>query len=112
MKGLICILAAGALITGCATTETNNPQQAKARAKVSQLREGMTPNQVKRILGNPDKVDQDEGYHHGRAYVPYYGGWGRGYHGDEMKWEYKDLKIEVEFRRSGDGWVVKEWDRD
>jgi hypothetical protein len=110
MKGIICILAAGALFTGCATT-SSNPQKAQAKARAAQLHVGMTPNQVERLLGHPDKVDQDDGYHHGHAYIPYYGWHHSGYHGDEMKWEYKSSDIEVVFRRSGDGWVVKEWDR-
>lgn len=74
----------------------------------------MTRGQVERLLGSPNEVDHDDGgYHHGRGYIPYYG-WhrGGGYSEEELKWEYKNIDVEVKFRRNRNGeWVVKEWDR-
>jgi hypothetical protein len=99
----IAVAAASAMLVGCATDE---PQ---ARAKTSQLREGMSQGQVKRIFGQPDKVDHDDGYHHGYG-IPYYGWHGRGGGEEEVTWEYRNPKLEVTFRRGSGGWVVKEWD--
>lgn len=93
------------MLVGCGTTD--NPQN---RAKLSQLREGMSQGQVARIFGQPNKVDRDDGYHRGH-YVPYYGWRGHGYGEEELNWEYENPKLEVTFRRSrGGGWIVKEWD--
>jgi hypothetical protein len=105
---ILTVAAVSATLVGCGTTD--DPQ---TRAKVSQLREGMSQNQVARIFGQPSKVDHDDdGYHHG-AYIPYYGWHHSGYHGDELTWEYSHPKLEVKFRRtSSGGWVVREWDLD
>jgi len=104
---ILTVAAASATLVGCATND--NPQ---ARAKISQLREGMTQSQVRSIFGQPNKVDHDDGYHHGYG-VPYYGWRGHGY-GDgeqELTWEYDNPNLEVTFRRGrSGGWVVKEWD--
>jgi outer membrane protein assembly factor BamE (lipoprotein component of BamABCDE complex) len=108
MNRILCMLAAGALFTGCATTSTNNP----AKARAGQLREGMTRGQVESLLGRPTKVDHDDGHHHGHGYIPYYG-WRRGgYSEEELEWEYDNINVKVTFRRDRNGnWVVKEWDR-
>ena len=104
---ILTVAAASATLVGCASSD--NPQN---RAKLSQLREGMSQSQVSRIFGQPNKVDHDDNYHHGYGYgIPYYG-W-HGHHGDgeeELTWEYNDPKLEVKFRRGRGGWVVKEWD--
>lgn len=104
---ILTVAAASAMLVGCATTD--NPQ---ARAKTSQLREGMSQSQVARIFGQPNKVDHDDGHHHGH-YVPYYGYRSGGYGEPEITWEYNNPKLEVTFRRgSSGGWVVREWDLD
>ena len=110
MNRIFSILAAGALLAGCTTTSPNSPK-AQARAKSAQLHEGMSQGQVERIFGHPGKVEQNDGYHHHDAYIPYYGWHHSGSGEPEMKWEYKNLDLEVKFRRSGSGWVVKEWDQ-
>ena len=102
----LTVAAASAMLVGCASNDT--PQN---RAKVSQLREGMSQGQVSRIFGQPNRVDHDEGYRHGYG-IPYYGWRGHGYGRDEeeLTWEYENPKLEVTFRRGRGGWVVKEWD--
>jgi outer membrane protein assembly factor BamE (lipoprotein component of BamABCDE complex) len=108
---ILTVAAAGATLVGCATTDSNsNPG---ARAKVSQLHEGMSQGQVARLFGQPNKVDHDDGDHYHGAYIPYYGWHHRGSGGEELTWEYKNPKLEVKFRRgSSGGWVVREWDLD
>jgi outer membrane protein assembly factor BamE (lipoprotein component of BamABCDE complex) len=101
----LTVTIASAVLVGCGTTD---PQ---VRAKTSQLRQGMSQGQVKRIFGEPNKVDHDDGYHHGYHPYGYYGyrGYGRG--GEEIEWEYDNYDLKVTFRRgSGASWVVKEWD--
>lgn len=112
MNRILCLLAAGALVTGCATTSTNTTSRGSStKARAAQLREGMTRGQVESILGAPKEVDHDDGHHHGRGYIPYYGWRGGGYGEEELEWKY-DSGVEVKFRRNHKGtWVVKEWDR-
>ena len=105
---ILTLAVASATLVGCASTDS--PQ---ARAKTSQLREGMSQGQVRSIFGQPDKVDHDDGYegYHRGAYIPYYGWGGRGGGEPELTWEYNNPKLEVTFRRGrSGGWVVKEWD--
>ena len=108
---ILTVAAVSTTLIGCHTTD---PQ---AQAKISQLREGMSQGQVKRIFGQPNKVDHDDGHHYGRGYgyVPY-AGWHGGrdrWDGDEVTWEYNNPKVEVKFRRTNSGgWVVREWDAD
>jgi outer membrane protein assembly factor BamE (lipoprotein component of BamABCDE complex) len=112
MNRILCMLAAVVFISGCATTgSTSSSGGNSAKARASQLREGMTRGQVESILGAPRKVDHDDGHHHGHGYIPYYG-WRRGGYGEEeLEWEY-DGGVSVTFRRNHKGtWVVKEWDR-
>ena len=93
-----------AVLAGCGTTD---PQ---TKAKVSQLRQGMSQGQVKRIFGEPNKVEHDDGYHHGFHPYGYYGYRGYGRDGEEVEWEYDQYDLKVTFRRGSSGWVVKEWD--
>jgi hypothetical protein len=107
----LAIATLSVTLVGCNTTQ-DSQSGSQTRAKVSQLRTGMSQSQVSRIFGQPDEVDHDSGYHRG-AYIPYYGWRGGGYDGEELKWEYKRYDLEVVFRRtSSGGWVVKEWDQD
>jgi hypothetical protein len=113
MNRILCMLAAIALITGCATTgSTSSSRGNPAKARAAQLREGMTRGQVEALLGRPTKVDHDDGRHHGHGYIPYYGWRGGGYGEEELEWEYDNIDVKVTFHRSRNGnWVVKEFDR-
>jgi hypothetical protein len=104
---ILTLAVASATLIGCASTDSDN---GRARARTSQLREGMTQSQVRSIFGQPDKVDHDDGYHRG-GYIPYYGWRGGGSGEQELTWEYRNPKLEVTFRRGrSGGWVVSEWD--
>lgn len=104
---ILTVTAVSATLIGCASTDSGN---SPARARTSQLREGMTQGQVRAIFGQPDKVDHDDGYHRGYG-VPYYGWRGYGDGEPELTWEYRNPELEVTFRRGrSGGWVVKEWD--
>jgi hypothetical protein len=102
---LIAITVASATMIGCSTTQ--DPQ---ARAKIGMLREGMSQAQVKRIFGQPNKVDHDDGHHRGYHPYGYYGWRGYGRDEEEVTWEYDAYNLEVKFRRARSGWVVKEWE--
>jgi outer membrane protein assembly factor BamE (lipoprotein component of BamABCDE complex) len=109
MTRILCTFAAAAMLAGCAT---NNAPNNAAKARISQLREGMTQSQVRSLFGAPAKVDHDEGGYRGHGYIPYYGWRGDRYSSEEVTWEYDNPKLEVTFRRGrSGGWVVKEWDR-
>jgi len=104
---MLTTAAVSVVLIGCATTNDS-----PARAKTAQLREGMTQGQVRSLFGPPNEVDHDDNYHRG-GYIPYYGWHGHGRGEEELKWEYRNPKMEVIFHRGrSGGWVVKEWDVD
>jgi hypothetical protein len=105
---VLTLAVAGLTLAGCGTTDP------AFRGKVSQLHEGMSQGQVTRLFGQPNEVHHHDGWHHGEAYIPYYG-WHHGHDSGEpeLEWEYKSPDLKVTFRRgSSGGWVVREWDAD